>query len=243
MYAGTAWCTGSRGACWPGRRGRSRCRCRRARLRARAAAVAATTASSAARMRWPSVWPSGIRRTPAETRLAATACRKARSAGSTAMPWPRGRDADRNRIGNRTVAIPRSSRSSAAHGQAALRRLDEGASLRGRLQGPLLRRRQGRGELGDVLQCVIVRRPRPRDRRARSSTASQKPPPSASTTASQRRSARRVADVAGLDRPFEAARIREGADRIGRRQPRHQAIERAPSEVGASCHDCVHDRP
>ena len=35
-----------------------------------------------------------------------------------------------------------------------------------------------------------------------------------------------VLDVARLDRPFDPARIGERADRIGRRQPRHQAIER-----------------
>ena len=36
----------------------------------------------------------------------------------------------------------------------------------------------------------------------------------------------RILDVAGLDRPLDAAGIRECADRIGRRQPRHQPVER-----------------
>src|ERR1700687_4474070 len=38
-------------------------------------AVAAATGSSAAKTRWPSVCPSGIRRTPADTQFASTACR------------------------------------------------------------------------------------------------------------------------------------------------------------------------
>ena len=50
-------------------------------------------------------------------------------------------------------------------------------------------------------------------------TASQKPLPSSSITHSQSRSDGGVPDVAGFDRPFDAARIRERADRIGRRQP------------------------
>ena len=37
-------------------------------------AVAATAGSSAASTRWPSLWPSGISRTPADTQLAASAC-------------------------------------------------------------------------------------------------------------------------------------------------------------------------
>ena len=59
------------------------------------------------------------------------------------------------------------------------------------------------------------------------STASQKPPPSASMTPSQARKRLGVLDVAGLHRPFDAAGIGEGADRIGRRQPGHQAVEGA----------------
>src|ERR1051325_8609437 len=38
-------------------------------------AVASTTGSSAASTRWPSLWPSGMSRTPAEMRFAVTAWR------------------------------------------------------------------------------------------------------------------------------------------------------------------------
>ena len=62
----------------------------------------------------------------------------------------------------------------------------------------------------------------------------------------------RVGDVAGFDRPLDAAGVGEGADGIGRRQPRHQPVElgrlepfffpvilrcprlRGPSQVGCS---------
>ena len=38
-----------------------------------------------------------------------------------------------------------------------------------------------------------------------------------------------ILDVAALDRPFDAARIGERTDRIGGREPGHQAIERSPA--------------
>ena len=106
------------------------------------------------------VWPSGMSRTPAEIRLAATACRKASNAGSSGNAVARGRDADRNRIGNRAApyrAQPFERRTS----QAACVASTKALSLRGGLEVPLFRRRQGRGELGDGPQCVIVRSRRP----------------------------------------------------------------------------------
>src|SRR5262249_25396319 len=51
-------------------------------------AVAETAPSSAASTRWPSVWPSGMRRTPADTRLAAAACTNAATLGASGTPWP-----------------------------------------------------------------------------------------------------------------------------------------------------------
>src|SRR5262249_38737360 len=46
-------------------------------------AVAETTVSSAANTRWLSVWPSGMRRLPAEIQLDVSACRKACSVGGS----------------------------------------------------------------------------------------------------------------------------------------------------------------
>ena len=57
-------------------------------------------------------------------------------------------------------------------------------------------------------------------------------------TASQRSQRPGVGDVAGLDRPFNPARNRRSADRIGRRQPRHQAIERGRLVERVSCRSC-----
>jgi hypothetical protein len=39
-----------------------------------------------------------------------------------------------------------------------------------------------------------------------------------------------IGDVAGFHRPFEPARIGEGADRKSWRQPRHQAVKRGRAE-------------
>ena len=58
-------------------------------------------------------------------------------------------------------------------------------------------------------------------------TASQNPPPVADHDREPALERRGIGDVAGLDRPFDAAGIGEGADRIGRRQPGHQPVERA----------------
>jgi hypothetical protein len=41
---------------------------------------------SAAVMRWPSVWPSGISRTPAETMFAAKACSQSVASGPSGRP-------------------------------------------------------------------------------------------------------------------------------------------------------------
>ncbi len=65
------------------------------------------TGSSAASTRWPSVWPSGISRTPAEIQLAAMACRNAGSAASSDDAVAGAGDADRDRIGHRPVPCRR----------------------------------------------------------------------------------------------------------------------------------------
>ena len=110
------------------------------------------------------------------------------------------------------------------------RGLEEGAALRGGLQVALLRRREGGGELGDRAQRRVVAGGAARWAWTKN-TASQNPPPSPIITASQRRSVVGVRDVAGLDRPFDPARIGERADRIGRRQPRHQPVERCAARA------------
>ncbi len=66
----------------------------------------------------------------------------------------------------------------------------------------------------------------PRDAHARTATASQNPEPSLIISDSQSVSVAASCDVARLHRPFDPARIGERADRIGRRQPGHQAVER-----------------
>ena len=187
-------------------------------------AVSEIVASSAASTRWPSVWPSGMSRTPAEIQLAASACRKACSAASQAMPWPA--QATPTAIGSATG--PSQTAAKCVQRRAGPRRarhVKEGAALRRRLQKSLLRWDKGGGKLGDGAQRGIVVRRRWRDERER-----RKPHRKTAAIAHhhlkpcpQRLG---VLDVAGFDRPFDAARIGESADRIGRRQPGHQAIKR-----------------
>ena len=90
--------------------------------------AAATTGSSAAMARCPSVWPSGISRIPAETRLAAKACRKAAKRRLRAeRAVRRGRDADRDRQRDRSPTRRAANASSPACGHAARGRREEGA--------------------------------------------------------------------------------------------------------------------
>ena len=221
---GTAACIASRAAWWRDRRETPRCRYRRAASPARAPRVAATVSSSAARTRWPSVWPSGISRTPAEIQLATSACRKAGSAVSQAMPCPA--QATPTAIGSATAPFQAASNgASAGHGHAA-----RVASRKAR-------------------PCAVVSRKRSFD--GTNAAASSATARSAASSAAAGRTVRMneedgvakaaafaehhreplpqrlgVLDVAGLDRPFDAAGIGKGADRIGRRQPGHEAIER-----------------
>ena len=135
-----------------------------------------------------------------------------------------GRDPDRDRIGD--GAVPRGIEPIERRaGPGRARGVDEGAALRGRLQKALPGRREGGGKLGDRRQRRIVScgnrpvRMNEEHRVAKSAALAdhhREPAPEA----------RRIRDIAGLDRPFDAARIGERADRIGRRQPRHQPVER-----------------
>ena len=118
-------------------------------------AVAATTGSSAASTRWPSVWPSGMSRTPAETQLAASACRIGGERGLERDAVAGGGDGDRDRIGDRPVP-DRLQPVERGAGPGGARRLDEGIALRRRFQMALLRRRERGGEFGDRAQRLVV---------------------------------------------------------------------------------------
>ena len=226
---GTAACTGSRGACWRGRRGRPRCRPRRAAVTQRARGVAATTGSSAASTRWPSVWPSGMSRTPAEIRLAVERVQiGAQRRRASAMPCPA--QAAATATGKRDGpsrpslrADQRRRRPCRAGG------VEKGAALRGRLQVALLRWRERRRRARQRRAAPRHPSRRPRDAHERRKPHRRIRRLRRASPRASRRSVVGIRDVAGLDRPFDAARIGERADRIGRRQPRHQPIERARS--------------
>ena len=235
LMSGTASCTGFRATCLPDRRGTPRCRHRRAMWRAPARAVAATTGSSAASTRWPSLWPSGTSRTPAEIRLAATACRIGVQRRLERDAVARRRDADRHRIGHwpspgRRQPVERGARP----GRAG--RLDEGRALRRRFQMALLRGREGRRKLGHRPQRRVVARRPMTDGRERRTPRRRSRRPRPITTASQRRRLSASLMSPALDRPFDPARIGERADRIGRRQPRHQAVQRTACTATGSPH-------
>ena len=96
-----------------------------------------------------------MRRTPAEIRLAVDGVQEGMQRRLERDAVARRRDADRDRIGHRPSPgrgepVERGTRP----GRAG--RLDEGAALRRRLQMALLRRREGRGKLGDRAQRLVV---------------------------------------------------------------------------------------
>ena len=100
--------------------------------------------------------------------------------------------------------------------------------MRRRLEKALLGRNKGGRKLGDGPQRLIVRggdRPvRMNKEHGVAETAAfaehhRKPLP-------QRLG---ILDIAGLDRPLDAAGIGKRANRIGRRQPRHETIQRGAS--------------
>ena len=134
------------------------------------------------------------------------------------------RHSDRDRIRNR--AIPgrcETIERFAWPGRA--RRLDEGAALRSCFEVALLRGYESGGKFRDGTQsiCIIgcrgTVRVREQDGIAKHAPAfdeDRKPPLKAAG----------IGDVALLDRPFDAARIRERPDRIGGREPRHVAGRR-----------------
>ena len=159
---------------------------------------------------------------------AASACRKAVERRRQRNAVAGARDADRHR--KRDLGPDAVSASSAGARPGRARGVEEGAALRGRFQMALLRGREGRGKLRDGARARQRHRRAPRGARARRTPRRRSRCPRSSITREPVAQRGGVADVAGLHRPFDAARIRERADRIGRRQPRHQAIERGGVE-------------
>ena len=153
-----------------------------------------------------------------------------------------GGDRHRDRIGDRAVPN-RFEPVERGAGPGGARRLDKGIALRGGLQMALLRRRQRRGQLGDRAQRLVVpgRCGTMRVRKQHGVAEAAALGEHHGQPGAQRLG---VADVARLHRPLDAAGIGEGADRIGRRQPGHQAIEGGrcdlPAQLPAQAGHPVH---
>ena len=164
-----------------------------------------------------------------KSRLAATRVQDRRAAPASsgnAVPGARDRRPrpDRRRRRPRPPAADRAP----AHGQAArvVSRKARPCAVVSRM--PLLRRRERGGQLGHRAQRRVVAA----GRRAVGVDEEHRVAEAAALADHHREPAlqrRGIGDVAGLHRPFDAARIGECADRIGRRQPRHQPIERGAS--------------
>jgi hypothetical protein len=105
--------------------------------------------------------------------------------------------------------------------------------LGGRFEEALLRPGEGRCELRHCCKCIVVagcdRTMGMGEQRRIAEHAAL--PDHGGEPGAQRL---RRSDIAGLDRPFDAARIGERADRIGRRHPGHQPVERGSCEVFSS---------
>ena len=141
-------------------------------------------------------------------------------------------DADGDRQRHRSVPDGGKARERRARPRRA-RRFEEGAALRRGLEEALLRRHERGRKLGDGAQrrvvgggdgAVGVHEEHRVAETAAFAEHHREPAP-------QRLG---ILDVAGLDRPLDAARIGKGADRIGRRQPGHEAIERGDSALIAA---------
>ena len=191
----------------------------RAPLRPQAAFEAAST-------RWPSVWPSGISRTPAETRLDAIAVQESVQRRHERDAVAGAGRRDRDRIGER--AVPRSRRAgrAPAHGQAARVICDEGLRPARWFPGsaPCSRQAPAASSATAAERLIVAAAPTARCAWAEDHGVAEH---AAVADHGREPAAQRVgiADIAGLDRPFDAAGIGERADRIGRRQPGHQPIE------------------
>jgi hypothetical protein len=153
---------------------------------------------------------------------------------------PRAGDGDRDR--QRDVAVPgREQPIERGRGPGGARGVEKGAALRRCLEMALFRGRESGRKLGDGAERSVVTsvdramRVREKDGVAISAALANhdgKP-------ASQRCC---IGDVAGFDRPLDAARIGERTDGIGRRQPRHQPPEGGGIEPFGSPVVTSHDR-
>ncbi len=156
--------------------------------------------------RSPSVWPSGIRRTPAETRLAAKACMKACAVGASGSAV-RGGCRHRRRRDRRSRSPCAASRSMAGCGHTACTAAQEGRALRQRLQPALGGRREGCGQLG-ALRPAGVPSPAATARQASArKIASVRPAPCTRISSIQSPERGGILDLAVLDHPFQPVRV------------------------------------
>ena len=99
-----------------------------------------------------------------------------------------------------------------------LRCINERAALCRRFQEPFLRGHEGRGQFGDHTQRgAVVRRASAMGMDEKTRIAKAAAFAEHHGEPSPQRSG--ILDVAGFDRPFEAARVRKSADRVGGRKP------------------------
>ena len=176
--------------------------------------------------RWPSVWPSGISRTPAETRLATKAAGRPAAPARAATPWPPPRRADGNGIGERRVPQRLAAMAIAcARAMVARSRRAKARALRGRSPGARSRdgaqRERRARHLSERGQSSARRRAPGVGEQDRVAAAGAVPQATSSSQATSVARRRTPPASTAHSRPW---RIGEGADREGRRQPRHQAM-------------------
>ena len=177
-------------------------------------AVAVTVGSRAASRRCPSVWPSGISRTPLEIGIGGERLQVGAERRLERQAMPRARHRHRNRqrdfaIPDRTQSLERRRRPGCAGG------IEKGTTLSGRFEVALLRGSECGGKLGDRAQRRVVARGGramgvcEENCIAKSGAIGDhdgEPPLEGSG----------IADVAGGDGPLNSAGIGECAGRIGR---------------------------
>ncbi len=190
---------------------------------AKARCTAAVMAgSSACNRRWLSVWPSGIEPHASGYPVRHDGGQESVERGRQRNAVTGAADTDRYRISDRT--IPNFSEfSERLTGPRRLCHFDEGAAQRRRFKMALTRWHEGCRKLGEFNKTGMIApgdgtmRLRKENAVAQSRAQAQHgfDPPAQACGAS---------DIASLDSPFDAARIRKRADRIGRRKPDHQPV-------------------